>query len=156
MPTHVRFRGRKFPRTIGRGGLTGCKVEGDGATPRGEHRIVGMLYRADRIARPAAWAVPIGPADLWSDDVRDPDYNTMVRAPHHFSHERLRRADSMYDLVLITDWNWPNAVKGRGSAIFIHAWRGKGRPTAGCIAFNPVHLAWISARITSSLRVVIA
>lgn len=156
MPTHVRFMGRKFPRTIGRGGLTARKAEGDGATPRGEHRIVGMLYRADRIARPASWAVPIGPADLWSDDVKDPDYNMMVRAPHPFSHERLRRADPMYDLVLITDWNWPYAVKGRGSAIFIHAWRGKGRPTAGCIAFRSDHLAWIAARITSSLRVVIA
>lgn len=154
--THVRFMGRKFPRTIGRGGLTSRKVEGDGATPRGTHNIVGMLYRPDRMARPADWAVPIVNGDLWSDDVRDPDYNMMVRAPHAYSHERLRRADPMYDLVLMTDWNWPNAVKGRGSAIFIHAWRGKGRPTAGCVAFRPDHLAWIAPRITIGSKVVIA
>lgn len=156
MPTHVRFLGRRFACTIGRGGLTDAKVEGDGATPRGTHRIVGMLYRPDRIARPVRWAQPIGPTDLWSDDVADPDYNLMVRAPHPFSHEALRRADPMYDLVLITDWNWPLAQRGRGSAIFIHAWRGKGRPTAGCIAFRPDHLAWIAQRIMRGSKVVIA
>ncbi|MEN8894699.1 MAG: L,D-transpeptidase family protein, partial [Yoonia sp.] len=143
-------------RTIGRGGLTDRKVEGDMATPRGTHRIVGMLYRPDRMVKPAPWAEPIGPMDLWSDDVNDPDYNQWVRAPHPFSHEALRRADPMYDLVLITDWNWPDAVAGRGSAIFIHAWRGKGRPTAGCVAFRPDHLAWIAARIHIGSRVVIA
>lgn len=156
MPTHVRFMGRKFPRTIGRGGFTDNKVEGDGATPRGTHEIVGMLYRPDRIARPVDWAEPILNGDLWSDDVADPHYNLQVRAPHRFTHEHLRRADPMYDLVLITDWNWPDAVKGRGSAIFIHAWRGKGRPTAGCVAFKPDHLAWIAARIGIGSKVVIA
>ena len=156
MPTHLRFAGRRFARTIGRGGLTDHKIEGDMATPRGVHRIVGMLYRADRMARPADWALPIGPRDLWSDDVNDDDYNMMVRAPHGYSHEALRRADPMYDLVLITDWNWPYAVKGRGSAIFLHAWRGKGRPTAGCVAFRPDHLAWIAKRIRPDSRLVIA
>ena len=156
MPTHLRFAGRRFARTIGRGGLTDHKTEGDMATPRGVHRIVGMLYRADRMARPADWALPIGPRDLWSDDVNDDDYNMMVRAPHGYSHEALRRADPMYDLVLITDWNWPYAVKGRGSAIFLHAWRGKGRPTAGCVAFRPDHLTWIAKRIRPDSRLVIA
>ncbi|UWR00031.1 L,D-transpeptidase family protein [Rhodobacteraceae bacterium S2214] len=155
-PSGVRFMGRRFPRTIGRGGLTDRKAEGDMATPRGVHRIVGMLYRPDRIAKPADWALPIGPRDLWSDDVRDEDYNMMVRAPHAFSHEHLRRADPMYDLILITDWNWPYAVKGRGSAIFIHQWRGKGRPTAGCVAFRRDHLHWIAPRIRPDSRLVIA
>ena len=97
-----------------------------------------MLYRPDRIAKPADWAVPILNGDLWSDDVKDPDYNMMVRAPHRFYHERLRRADPMYDLVLITDWNWPYAVKGRGSAIFIHAWRGKGAANGGLCGVRSV------------------
>lgn len=156
LPTHVRFAGRRFARTIGRSGLTDRKAEGDMATPRGVHKIIGMLYRPDRMARPTDWAVPIGPTDLWSDDVADTDYNMMVNAPHGFSHEALRRADPMYDLVLITDWNWPYAIKGRGSAIFIHAWRGQGRQTAGCVAFRPDHLRWISQRIRPNSRLVIA
>ena len=156
MPTHVRFMGRRFARTIGRSGLTGDKREGDMATPRGVHRIAGMLYRADRMAQPARWAEAIGPQDLWSDDVSDAAYNNHVRAPHGFSHEALRRSDPMYDLVLITDWNWPDAVSGHGSAIFIHQWRGPGRPTAGCVAFRRDHLRWIARRISIGSRVVIA
>ncbi|MCG3268657.1 L,D-transpeptidase [Yoonia sp. I 8.24] len=154
--THIRFLNRRFARTIGRGGLTVDKVEGDGATPRGTHKIVDMLYRADRMVRPSNWARAIGPHDLWSDDVSDPAYNHMVRAPHGFSHERLRRADPMYDLVFITDWNYPDATAGKGSAIFIHQWRGPGRPTAGCVAFRRDHLRWIAGRITRGSRLVIA
>ena len=155
-PTHLRFLNRRFACTIGRGGLTDRKREGDGATPRGVHRIVGMLYRPDRMGPPADWAVPIRLGDLWSDDMTDPDYNMMVRAPHPFGHEHLRRADPMYDLILLTDWNWPYAVKGRGSAIFIHQWRGKGRPTAGCVALSRRDLRWIAPRIMHNTRLVIA
>lgn len=156
MPTHVRFCGRKFPHTMGRNGLTGRKAEGDGATPRGCHNIIGMLYRPDRMARPTDWARPIGPSDLWSDDSKDPEYNMMVRAPHSFSHETLRRADPMYDLIILTGWNWPYPVKRCGSAIFVHQWRGPGRPTAGCIAFRRDHLRWIATRIRHETRLVIA
>ncbi len=151
----ARFMGRRFPCAIGRGGITDRKREGDGATPAGAHRIVGMLYRPDRMLRPADWALPIGPCDLWSDDPKDEDYNLMVRAPHAFSHERLRRADPMYDLILITDWNWPQSVVGRGSAIFVHAWRRPLARTAGCVAFAPADLRWIAPRITHQTRLII-
>ncbi len=73
----------------------------------GVHGLIGMLWRPDRLARPTDWAVPIGPCDLWSDDPGDEDYNLMVRAPYDHSHERLRRPDPLYDLVILTDWNWP-------------------------------------------------
>jgi L,D-peptidoglycan transpeptidase YkuD (ErfK/YbiS/YcfS/YnhG family) len=151
------FLGRRFPCTHGRGGIVppGAKREGDGATPAGAHRLIGMLYRADRITRPADWALPVGPSDLWSDDPEDPDYNLMVRAPHRFSHERLARPDPMYDLIVLTGWNWPFAERGRGSAIFIHAWRRPGHPTAGCIAMHAADLHWIAARICHRTRLVV-
>ena len=156
-PTGLRFQGRRFACTIGRGGVVAAerKREGDGGTPTGTHRIVGMLYRPDRMARPTEWALPIGPSDLWSDDVRDPDYNLMVRAPHGFSHEHLRRADPQYDLVLITDWNWPYSVPGRGSAIFIHRWRRPCAPTAGCVALAPQDLLWIAQRLRPQSRLIV-
>ena len=156
-PTGLRFQGRRFACTIGRGGVVAAerKREGDGGTPTGTHRIVGMLYRPDRMARPTDWALPIGPSDLWSDDVRDPDYNLMVRAPHEFSHERLRRSDPQYDLVLITDWNWPYSVPGRGSAIFIHRWRRPCAPTAGCVALAPQDLLWIAQRLRPQSRLIV-
>ncbi len=156
-PTGLRFAGRRFACTIGRGGVVAAnrKREGDGGTPAGIHRIVGMLYRPDRMARPADWALPIGPQDLWSDDVRDPDYNLMVRTPHGFSHEHLRRADPQYDLVLITDWNWPYSVPGRGSAIFLHRWRRPCAPTAGCVAMAAQDLLWIAQRLRPQSRLIV-
>ncbi len=154
-PMGLRFMGRSFPYTLGRGGRTTAKREGDGATPVGAHGIVGCLYRPDRMARPCDWAVPILPGDLWSDDPRDEDYNLMVRAPYPHSHERLRRADPLYDLVLLTDWNWPRAERGRGSAIFIHRWRRPGYPTEGCVALDPSALRWITRRITFGTRLIV-
>ncbi|WP_171211137.1 L,D-transpeptidase [Ruegeria sp. HKCCA5426] len=154
-PRGVRFAGRTFPCSIGKGGLSNTKREGDSATPTGVHRIFGMLYRPDRIAAPTPWAIPIGPWDLWSDDSGDDRYNQLVSAPYPFSHEKLRRADPLYDLVLLTDWNWPNAVPGKGSAIFLHQWRRPGYPTEGCVAFRREHLHWIAGRITPDTRLII-
>ncbi len=155
-PMGVRFMGRVLPCTLGRGGISGDKREGDGATPAGTHRIIGMLYRPDRLARPTDWALPIGPCDLWSDDPRDPDYNLMVRAPHPYGHERLRRPDPLYDLILLTDWNWPFAEKGAGSAIFLHQWRRPGAPTEGCIALSRRDLHWLAPRIRYQTRLFVA
>jgi len=154
-PTGLRFGGLTFPCSIGRRGIRSDKREGDGATPRGIHGIVGMLYRPDRMAQPADWAVPILPGDLWSDDPRHEDYNLMVRAPYPHSHEKLRRADPLYDLVLITDWNWPRAERGRGSAIFIHQHRRPGYPTEGCVALRRDHLLWIAQRLRHGCRLIV-
>jgi len=110
----ARFMGRRFACAIGRGGITRTKREGDGATPAGTHHFVGLLYRPDRVAATQlpGWALPTGPSDLWSDDSRDPDYNLMVRRPHPWGQERLQRPDPLYDLILITDWNWPLLAPG--------------------------------------------
>ena len=149
------FRGHRLPSSIGKGGLTREKREGDGATPVGTHRIVGMLYRADRTKRPAAWAEPIRHGDLWSDDQTQPDYNHKVRTPYPHSHERLIRADPLYDLVLIIDWNYPSASPGKGSAIFVHRWRKPRHPTEGCVAYHPRDLAWIASQIVPGTKLIV-
>lgn len=154
-PTGLRFQGKRYPCTIGRGGVREDKREGDGATPVGVHRIVGMLYRPDRMVRPADWAVPIRPHDLWSDDATHEDYNLMVKAPYPYSHEVLRRGDPLYDLVIVTDWNWPRAVRGMGSCIFMHQWRRPGFPTEGCVAVRRDHLRKIASGITYGTRLIV-
>ena len=151
----LRFAGRVWPCSVGRGGVKAAKREGDGATPVGEHMIVGTLYRPDRVPRPAPWAEPILPGDLWSDDMGDEAYNQMVRAPYAASHERMRRADPLYDIVLLTDWNWPEAVPGWGSAIFLHQWRRPGYATEGCIAFRRDHLRLVAALAAPGTRLLV-
>lgn len=153
-PTGLRFQGRTFPVTIGRRGVTADKREGDLCTPAGWHRIVATFYRPDRIApadRPP-WAMPIGLRDRWCDDPEHPDYNQLVTEPFGRTNERLRRADPLYDIILVTDWNWPAAVPYEGSAIFLHAWRRPGYPTAGCLAFRRDHLIWIAGRAHPGTR----
>ena len=151
----LRFQGRHFPASIGRSGFSADKREGDGATPVGVHRIVGLFHRADRIGVVPRGAKAIGPRDLWSDDPADPAYNHQIRAPHRYSHEQLRRGDPQYDLVLVTDWNGPDAVPGLGSAIFIHQWRRPHAPTAGCVGLRRQDLLWIAARLGRGTRVVV-
>jgi len=107
------------------------------------------------MAKPCDWAVPIRPGDLWSDDPRHEDYNLMVRTPYAWSAERLFRADPLYDLVILTDWNWPRAERGRGSAIFLHRWRGSGKPTEGCVAMAAQDLRWIVGKIDYGTRLII-
>lgn len=154
-PQGIRFRGRLFPCSIGKTGISAAKREGDGATPAGILRITGLWYRPDRLARPAPWARPIGPGDLWCDAPGHPAYNHHARAPLDASHEKLRRADPLYDLVLTTDWNWPEAAPGLGSAIFLHQWRRPRFGTEGCIAFARLDLHWIARRAAPGTRVIV-
>jgi len=151
----LRIGSRIIPCAIGRGGLSGDKREGDGATPRGRLRITGCLYRPDRVPRPVPWAWPIRPGDLWSDDPAHADYNLMVRVPYRHSHEALRRPDPLYDIILLTDWNWPVAAPGEGSAIFLHQWRKPRHPTEGCIAVSRANLLWIASQCPPGSRLII-
>jgi len=154
-PKGVRFAGLLVPCSIGKGGVSSDKQEGDGATPVGTHRIVGMYYRPDRLTAPQPWAVPIGPRDLWSDASGQADYNQHVRAPYSHSFEQLRRADPLYDIVLVTDWNWPDATANKGSAIFLHQWRRPGFPTEGCVAFSRADLRWIATRVSLGTELIV-
>ena len=154
-PRGLRFGQAILPCAIGRGGIRADKAEGDRATPRGAHRIMACLYRPDRLSQPCAWAWPIRPGDLWSDDPGDAAYNQLVRTPYPRSHEALRRPDPLYDLILITDWNWPIAIPGKGSAIFIHQWRKPRHPTEGCIALRRDHLHWLTARIAPGTPLIV-
>lgn len=142
----ARFRGRLLPCAIGRGGVVADKREGDGGSPIGEWQVEFGYYRADRMACPAS-DIPFhasGHGDGWSDDPSDAGlYNAPVTLPYGCSHERMRRGDPLYDLVLVLDHNRAPAVPGQGSAIFVHCWRGPRFPTAGCIAFPLPVLRWI-------------
>ena len=154
----ARFGGRAMPCAVGRGGIGVKRAEGDGVTPVGRHRLEAVLARPDRVApglarRLGAGAIRSG--DGWSDDPADPCYNRPVRRPHRFGCEAMRRADGQYDLVGVLDWNRAPVVAGRGSAVFLHVWRGPRRPTAGCVALRRSDLAWVLARWTPRSRVVV-
>jgi L,D-peptidoglycan transpeptidase YkuD (ErfK/YbiS/YcfS/YnhG family) len=74
--------------------------------------------------------------DFWIDDPKSPDYNRWVTAdqPPAVSHELMRRGDEVYRHGAVIEYNTAPVVSGKGSAIFLHVWRGPGRPTDGCVA----------------------
>jgi len=149
--------GLRLRAAHGRSGVipAAAKREGDGATPSGLLRLVRVLYRADRI-KPPACAVPlepIGPQDGWCDDPADPAYNKPVRLPYPASHEELWRADHVYDVIGVLDWNLSPVTPGCGSAIFFHVATPDYAPTAGCVALAlPDVLAALKAGL-SAIRV---
>ena len=151
----LHFAGRFFPASIGKTGITSNKREGDNATPSGNHKIISVLYRPDRVRKPCDWAKTIKPYDIWSDDVKDPNYNRIGKHPYGYNHEVLSRPDPLYDVILLTDWNWPLTTKGKGSAIFVHSWRRPRHPTEGCIALASHHLLWITKRLKPYSKIIV-
>lgn len=147
--------GQRYRAALGKGGITVDKREGDGATPAGVLPLRRVLFRADRVKRPAASApvALLAPADGWCDDNEDRAYNTMVRLPHAARHEALWRDDAIYDVIGVLGWNDAPVVRGRGSAIFLHLARADFAPTEGCVALEQRDLLAVLAAGLSGIEV---
>ena len=141
---------RVFRCTLGRGGVTTDKREGDGATPAGAYPLRQLLYRADRLAPPtnALPTSPLRPRDGWCDDPDHSAYNRPVTLPLDASAESMWRDDHLYDLVVVLGYNDDPVVSGLGSAIFLHVASPEYSPTEGCIALAKEDLLTVLADIT--------
>ena len=105
---------------------------------------------ASRAGQPLA---RIRPGHGWCDDPADRRYNTLVPLPCRSSHEEMWRADHLYDVVIDIDWNRGPAVRGRGSAIFLHLARPGFEPTAGCVAVETRMIRRLLERIGPETRI---
>ncbi len=141
--------GLTVPCALGRSGLTRFKREGDGATPVGRFALLAGHWRSDRALPPGGplTLTPIRADDGWCDDPTDGRYNRPVRLPFAGSHETMRRADHLYDVVIVLDANVRRRAIGRGSAIFFHLARERLEPTAGCVALRPGDMRRVLARL---------
>lgn len=145
----LRIGGLFFPCSIGHGGFTADKREGDGATPSGLWPLRMVLYRPDRVSRPQT-GLPtraLTPFDGWCDDPAAADYNCLIRHPCRHRAERLWRRDNLYDLLIVIGYNDDPPCANRGSAIFIHRARGNFAPTAGCLGLKAGDLDRLLRRI---------
>jgi len=131
--------GTVFACALGRGGITAFKREGDGGTPLGPMKVLWGYRRPGRGFPPPTRLpiLPAAPSLGWCDAPGDRNYNRPVRLPYPASSETMQRADRLYDVVLVLDWNMRPAIRGRGSAIFLHVARPGYAPTEGCIAVSP-------------------
>lgn len=114
-----------------------------------------VLYRRDRVLRPRT-GLPvraIAVADGWCDASGNCNYNRAVTLPYPASAERLWREDRVYDLIVVLGHNERPRLRGRGSAIFMHAARAGFAPTEGCMALTPRDLRQVLALVGRGSRV---
>ena len=72
----------------------------------------------------------------WCDDVNFPKkYNKLIKIDKSVKHEKLKRKDHKYDLLIPIKYNFKKPITGKGSCIFIHLTKNY-KSTAGCIALK--------------------
>ena len=128
----------KFRCCIGKKGSTKNKMEGDKKTPKGSFKIGNLYFRKDRKKKPSTLlkCIEIKKNMGWCDDVRFPKkYNRLIKVEKKIKHEKLKRNDYKYDLLIPIKYNFEKTVTGQGSCIFIHLTKDY-KPTAGCIALK--------------------
>ena len=128
----------KFKCCIGKKGATNNKIEGDNKTPKGIFKIDHLYFRKDRMDKPKTLlkSIKIKNHMGWCNDVRFPKkYNKLIKKNKKYKHEKLKRKDYKYDLIIPIKYNFKRPVIGKGSCIFIHVTKNY-KPTAGCIALK--------------------
>ena len=128
----------KFKCCIGKKGSSINKKEGDRKTPKGAFKIENLYFREDRIKKPLTLlkSIKIKKDMGWCDDISFPKkYNKLIKVKKKIRHEKLKRKDNKYDLLIPIKYNFKKPVIGKGSCIFIHLTKNY-RPTAGCIALK--------------------
>ena len=128
----------KFRCSIGKKGSTINKKEGDKKTPKGTFKIKNLYYRKDRIGKPSTLLKCVeNKKDMgWCNDVNFPKkYNKLFKINKKISHEKLKRKDNKYNLLIPIKYNFEKPITGKGSCIFIHLTKDY-KPTAGCVALK--------------------
>ena len=127
----------KFRCSVGKKGFSKKKLEGDLTTPKGKFDLGNVYYRADRVQKPFSKikSIPIKKNMGWCDDSNSKFYNKQIKIKKNLkiSYEKLYREDHKYDFLMIIKYNYKNAVKFKGSAIFLHLTKNYS-PTKGCVA----------------------
>ena len=128
----------KFKCCIGKNGSTKSKKEGDKKTPKGTFEIQNLYFRKDKIKQPLTLlkCISIKKSMGWCNDIRFPrKYNKLFKIEKKVRHEKLKRQDYKYDLLIPIKYNFKKPIPGLGSCIFIHLTKDY-KPTAGCIALR--------------------
>ena len=82
-------------------------------------------------------------------------FNKFVKFPFESSAEKLYRADDLYDIVCVMNYNTNPVLPGKGSAIFLHVCKDDFTPTEGCVAVEKKVLIEISKQITNESTIII-
>jgi len=124
---------------IGKNGFAPAeeKREGDGKTPSGIYPLKMTFGYNETVKTKMPYRQALAD-DIWVDDPQADDYNrwTNIQETKAASYEMMKREDDQYKYGVVIEYNTDPVIKGNGSAIFLHIWKGKGIPTAGCVAVS--------------------
>ena len=134
---------------VGKRGINLKKREGDLITPKGIFKIKAIYYRKDRVKelKTKIKKIIITKDIGWCDDPKSKYYNKQIKYPFKYKTERLYRADNIYDIILVLDFNYNPIKRNKGSAIFIHVAKKKLSPTKGFVEIKKSELRILSRLI---------
>ena len=143
-----------FKCSIGKSGIKLDKKEGDNATPSGTFSLGNLYYRADRVKKPLTKITTkiIKKNMGWCDDINSKFYNKIMIINKKIKHEKLFRKDSIYDYLIVVEYNTIKPKPGKGSAIFLHLTNNY-KKTAGCIAVKKKDMLIILKILTKKSRI---
>ena len=152
------YKGYKLKCSIGKCGITNSKKEGDLATPKGVFGLGLLYFREDRnqYFKTKLKKRVIKKNMGWCDDIKSKKYNQEISFPFNHGAEKLYRKDKIYDLFINIKYNFKPAIKGKGSAIFLHNTNTKYKPTKGCIAISKKDFLMILPLIDSKTKISIS
>lgn len=139
---------------LGPAGIVHSKREGDRATPAGDFALLWAYYRADRKPPPSGGLKmqPMRRDQGWCEDPASRNYNRPIRVGNEVGVDHMWRADGLYDVAIVLDYNFTRRKKGAGSAIFFHHARPGLTPTLGCVALRPNDMRKLLPRLSKMAR----
>ena len=151
---YLKYKKFEFRCALGKAGIKNKTKEGDNITPKGTYKAIKLFYRTDKISKikTVLKKFKIKKNMGWCDDPRSKFYNKEIKLPCLYSHEKLYRKDSVYDLVVVLNYNFKPIIKNKGSAIFIHV-TNKYKSTQGCIALKKEDLVKLLSVIKKNTKI---
>ena len=152
---YLKYKNLKFRCALGKGGVKKKTMEGDNITPKGIFKIIKIYYRPDKIKKIKTLIkkIKIKKNMGWCDDPNSRFYNKLINLPTKYTHEKLYRNDSLYDLIVVLSYNTNPIIKNKGSAIFMHIAKNSYKKTRGCIALKKEHLIEIISKIKKNTKI---
>ena len=154
---YVYHEKKKFVCFVGKNGIGSKKREGDLITPKGKFKLKKVFYKKKELNK-IKTRIPkteIKKNFAWCTDSNSKRYNSLISKPIGCEYEDMFRKDSLYDIVIVLDFNYTSPIKYKGSAIFLHCSENKTKFTEGCIAMAKKDLLELIPHITVSSSLII-